>query len=392
MATVLISGAGIAGPTLAHWLLRHGGFDVTLVESAPQLRTGGYVIDFWGTGFDIAEEMGLLPLLREKSYPVQEVRMMNREAKRVGGIPVEAIRRATHGRLLSLPRANLAAAIYGTIEGRVETLFGESITSLEQCSATVEVRFEHAGLRSFDLVVGADGVHSRVRDLSFGDISRFEKYLGMQFAAFELPGYKLRDDDIYVIYNQVGQQSDRFSLRGDRTLFLFIFTHPSPVGPADVAEQKALLRQRFTHAGWECPQILAELDRAEYFYFDRVSQIRMDRWSRQRVALVGDAAFAPSFLAGQGSALAMLGAYILAGELSRPHDEPAQAFSRYEQRLAEFMARKQRSAVRFADNFAPRSNLSVFLKNHLSSTLGFPFVAELLFRPLLKDEFALPAY
>ncbi len=106
MVSVLISGAGIAGPTLAHWLLRHGGFDVTLVESAPQLRTGGYVIDFWGTGFDIAEQMGLLPLLREKGYLVQEVRMMDRRGHRVGGIPVEAIRRATRGRLLSLPRAD----------------------------------------------------------------------------------------------------------------------------------------------------------------------------------------------------------------------------------------------------------------------------------------------
>ena len=392
MVSVLISGAGIAGPTLAHWLLRHGGFDVTLVESAPQLRTGGYVIDFWGTGFDIAEQMGLLPLLREKGYLVQEVRMMDRHAHRVGGIPVEAIRHATRGRLLSLPRANLAAAIYGTIEGRVETLFGERITSLQQRPATVEVRFERAGLRSFDLVVGADGVHSRVRDLSFGEMGRFEKYLGMQFAAFELPGYKLRDDNVYVIYNQVGQQSDRFSLRGDRTLFLFIWAHPSPVGPADIAGQKALLRQRFAHAGWECPQILAELDLAESFYFDRVSQIRMDRWSSERVVLVGDAAFAPSFLAGQGSALAMLGAYILAGELKRAHAEPGQAFARYEQRLAELMARKQRSAVRLVDNFAPRSKLSVFLKNHLSSALGLPFVAELLFRPILKDEIALPAY
>ncbi len=294
------------------------------------------------------------------------------------------------GRWLSLPRSELAAAIFRSIEGRVEVLFGETVASLEQRPAEVEVRFERAPARSFDLVVGADGVHSRVRELVFGEERRFEKYLGMQFAAFELAGYQPRDEDVYVMYNQVKQQADRFSLRDDRTLFLFIFADASPDAPSDVQGQKALLRRRFANAGWECPQILARLDQAASFYFDRVSQITMERWSKDRVALLGDAAFAPSFLAGQGSALAMLGAYILAGELKLARDDPRQAFARYHQRLARFMARKQRSAVGFSDNFAPPSKLSVFLKNHLASTLGLPFVAELLFRPLMKDRISSP--
>jgi len=241
-------------------------------------------------------------------------------------------------------------------------------------------------------VFGADGLHSLVRERVFGEERRFEKYLGMQFAAFELPGYRPRDDEVYVTYNQVGQQADRFSLRDDRTLFLFVFAEPSADAPSDSQEQKALLRRRFSDAGWECPQILARLDQAEAFYFDRVSQVAMERWSSGRVALVGDAAFAPSFLAGQGSALAMLGAYILAGELKRSRDDPVRAFARYHQRLASFMASKQRAAIRFADNFAPPSRLSVFLKNHLASTLGLPFVAELLFRPLMRDRIARPIY
>lgn len=389
---VLISGAGIAGPALAHWLLRHGGFEITLVESAPRLRTGGYVIDFWGAGFDIAEQMGILPALRDTGYQVQEIRMMDREGRRAGGFSANAIRRAAGGRWLTLSRAELASAIYRSIEGRVEVLFGESITSLEQRSERVEVRFERAPTRTFDLVIGADGVHSRVRELAFAEQRRFEKYLGMEFAAFELSGYRPRDEDVYVIYNEVGQQVDRFSLRGDRTLFLFIFSHPSADGPADLEAQKAFLRRRFAGAGWECPQILARLDQTESFYFDRVSQIRMEEWSRGRIALLGDAACAPSFLAGQGSALAMIGAYVLAGELKQARDRPEHAFARYHQRLGEFMARKQHSAIRFSDNFAPRSKLSVFLKNHLSSALGLPFAAELLFRPLMKDRIALPSY
>ncbi len=388
---VLISGAGIAGPTLAHWLLRHGGFEVTLLETAPQLRTGGYVVDFWGAGYDVAERMGILPELQEIGYRVREVRMVNREGKRVGHFPVDALRRVLHGRLLSLSRAGLASAIYATLRGKLETLFGDSVASLEQHPDRVEVRFEHAPPRAFDLVIGADGVHSRVRSLAFGE-DRLERYLGMQFAAFELAGYRPRDENVYVMYNQVGKQSARFSLRDDRALFLFIFAAESPEAPEDEPGQKELLRRRFADAGWECPAILAQLDRAEAFYFDRVSQIRMDGWSRGRVALVGDAAFAPSFLAGQGSALAMLGAYVLAGELKASRDEPSRAFQRYHQRLGNLMARKQRAAVSYSDNFAPRSKLSVFLKNHLSSTLGLPFVADLLFGPLIRDRIPLPAY
>jgi 2-polyprenyl-6-methoxyphenol hydroxylase-like FAD-dependent oxidoreductase len=389
---ILISGVGIAGPTLAHWLLRHGGFEVTLVESAPRLRTGGYVVDFWGAGHDIAEEMGLLPALRDCSYQVREVRMVARDGRRVGGFPAGAIRRAVGGRLLSIPRSELASTIYQSIEGRVEALFGDSIIAMEQRPERVDVEFQHAPPRSFDVVIGADGTHSPVRRLAFGADGGFETYLGLQFAAFELPGYRPRAEDAYVIYNQVRQQTDRFSLRGDRTLFLFIFAQPSPDVPAELEERKALLRRRFSGAGWECPQILARLDDAQSLYFDRVSQIRMDRWSTGRVGLVGDSAFAPSFLAGQGSALAMLGAYILAGELKLARRDPHRGLARYHQRLAAFMSRKQHSAVRFADNFAPQSRLGVFLKNRLSSTLALPFVAEGLFRPLMRDRIVRPAY
>ena len=389
---VLISGAGVAGPTLAHWLLRHGGFEITLVESAPALRTGGYVIDFWGAGYDIAEQMGLLPEILAEGYQVREVRMVDGRGRRVGGMPVDAFRRATGGRFVSVPRSALAAAIFASVSAQVETLFGDRITSLEERAASVAVTFEHASPREFDLVVGADGVHSVVRELALAADAAPQTYLGMQFAAFELPGYRPRDEDAYVMFNEVGQQADRFTLRGDRTLFLFIMAHPSPDAPPDLDGQKALLRRRFGNSAWECPQILAQLEGAENFYFDRVSQVRLPRWSKGRVVLVGDAAFAPSFLAGQGSALAMLGAYILAGELKRAGRDFTQAFAQYHQRLGEFMAAKQRAAVRFASNFAPPSKLSVFLQNHLASALALPLVPELVFGRLLRDQIELPTY
>ena len=199
---VLISGAGIAGPTLAYWL-GHYGFEPTLLESAPALRTGGYVIDFWGVGFDIADRMGLLPEIRRKGYLVREVIVVNERGKRVSGFSVDVFSRITEGRYISLPRGDLAAAIFAKIDGRVETIFGDSVHVIEQTETSVRVSFQSGAARDFDLVVGADGLHSRVRELVFGPESRFEKYLGYKVAAFETPGYRPRDELTYVMYTEV---------------------------------------------------------------------------------------------------------------------------------------------------------------------------------------------
>jgi 2-polyprenyl-6-methoxyphenol hydroxylase-like FAD-dependent oxidoreductase len=285
------------------------------------LRTGGYVIDFWGAGFDIADRMGLLPQLKCQGYAVREVRIVNRNGKRVSGFPADAFVQATDGRYVSLARGDLAAMIFGQIEGRVETIFGDSVARIEQSEACVRVTFESGSERDFDLVVGADGLHSRIRELVFGPESEFEKYLGYKAAAFAVNGYRPRDELTYVMYTEVSQQVGRFAMRGDRTMFLFIFADENPSGTDDLPAQKAMLRKRFGNSGWECAQILDALDRAPDLYFDRISQIRMDAnrglWTRNRVALTGDAAFCVSLLAGQGSSLAMVAAYILASELHR---------------------------------------------------------------------------
>ena len=347
---VLISGAGIAGPTLAYWLARYG-LQPTLVEAAPRLRTGGYVIDFWGAGFDIADRMGALPEIRRKGYMMREVRVVNRNGKRVAGFPVDAFSRLTQGRYVSLPRGELAAAIFGKIEGKVETIFGDSVNRIDQTEKYVHVTFERGGARDFDLVVGADGLHSRVRELVFGPESRFEKYLGYKVAAFAVDGYRPRDELVYVMYTEVGQQVGRFAMRGDRTMFLFIFSDDDATGASDARAQKALLRKRFGASGWECPQILDALDAADDLYFDRVSQIRMDPqqglWTRGRATLIGDAAFCVSFLAGQGSALAMVSAYILAGELHRANGDYASSFCAVPGSVRAIRSRQAKSGAAF---------------------------------------------
>jgi len=392
---ILISGAGIAGPTLAYWLL-HYGFEPTIVETAPRPRTGGYIIDFWGAGFEIADRMGLLPEIRNKGYMVREVSVRNRNGKSVAGFPAEAFSRMTHGRYVSLPRGELAASIFGSIDEKVESIFGDSVSQIEQTGNGVHVVFESGNKRNFDLVVGADGLHSRVRELVFGAESRFEKYLGYKAAAFSVKGYRPREELAYVMYTQVGQQVARFAMRDDRTMFLFTFADENPRSPGDVQSQKALLRERFEAGGWECGQILAALDRADDFYFDRVSQIRMDPreglWTRGRVTLIGDAAACVSLLAGQGTALAMVAAYILAGELSRCGGDYAAAFRHYQELFGPFVLTKQKAALRFAGSFAPKSEFSLFIRNQLFKLMAIRWIADLAVGRDLADHIALPAY
>ena len=391
----MISGAGIAGPTLAYWLA-HYGIQSTIVESAAKLRTGGYIIDFWGAGFEIAERMGLADELRSKGYMLREVRVVDANGKRLASFPAESFARIAQGRYLSLPRGELAASIFGKLGSDVETIFGDSIAGIEQNDKCVRATFESGSEREFDLVVGADGLHSRVRKVVFGEENRFEKYLGIKAAAFEAEGYRPRDELVYVMYTQVGQQIARFSMRDDRTMFFVTFADDDPAIPANPEAQKELLRKRFSSSGWESPQILQALEKSGDLYFDRVSQIKMDSrqglWSEGRVTLAGDAAFCISLLGGQGSALAMVAAYILAGQLHRAQGDYAAAFARYQALFGPFIRKKQKAALGFAGTFAPKSKFSLFVRNQMFNLMAIPWVVDWVMGRGFADKIALPRY
>jgi 2-polyprenyl-6-methoxyphenol hydroxylase-like FAD-dependent oxidoreductase len=386
---VLISGAGIAGPTLAYWLLRHG-FEPTVVERAPAPRTEGYMIDFWGVGYEVAERMGLLPHLEEDGYRIREVRLVNASGERVAGFDADVLRAVSRGRFLSLLRGDLAHRLYQLVAERVELLFGDSVAALEQDAGGVTVTFEHAPVRRFDLVVGADGLRSGVRSLVFHGVG--ERHLGYYTAAFCSGSYPHRDPGSYVSYTVPGRQVARYALRDGRSAFFFVFARDEPLAITehDVAAQRQALWETYAAAGWECREILEAMDQADGLYFDAVAQIRLASWSRGRVALVGDAAYCPSLLAGQGAALAMAGAYTLARALGAAAGDHRTGFAEYQRRFKPFADAKQRGAEYFGGWFAPRTRLGLGFRNVATRLMNLRAVARLVLEPALEDRYSLP--
>jgi 2-polyprenyl-6-methoxyphenol hydroxylase-like FAD-dependent oxidoreductase len=388
---VLVSGAGIAGPTLAHWLL-HGGHEPTLVEHAPAFRTGGYVIDFWGVGYRVAERMGIERAVLDAGYRVHALRSVDDAGRIRSTLDTDVFQRVAGGKFTSLPRGDLAALVYATIDGRVEALFGNSIAEIEEHDAGVRVAFEHGAERGFDLVVGADGLHSNVRRLVFGPEADYERFLGCRVAACVVEGYRPRDELVYVTHNVPNRQVGRFALRGDRTMFLFVFRSDATDIPDDIAARKAVLRREFADAGWECPAILDAMESADELYFDVVSQILMPGWSRGRIALLGDAAACVSLLAGEGTGLAMTGAYVLAGELHRADGDWRRAFAAYEAKMRPFVRGKQDAARKYLAFFATRTRFGIWLRDMGMRIANHPSLADMFVGRGLRDDFDLPEY
>ncbi|MBT0768743.1 FAD-dependent monooxygenase [Kineosporia sp. J2-2] len=338
---VLISGASIAGPTLAHWLSR-GGFEVTVVEKAAAVRGGGYPIDIRGSALGVVERMGLLPALREAHIDTRRITFLHPDGSPVVTLRPEKVAGGVHSRDLEVPRGDLTALLHGTVRDDVEFLFGESILELHEQVDAVTVTFRGGAVREFDLVVGADGLHSSTRGLVFGPEPQFHCYLGHCFAGFTLENTWGLDHEA-VLWNTAGRGAALYAAGDTTTLHGFLmFSRPEPPFEAfrDPQAQRDLLTTTFADDGWEVPTLVRAMRDADDLFFDVVSQIRAPRWSRGRVALAGDAAHAPSFLTGQGTSLALAGAYLLARELVSTPDH-ALALSAYERRARPYVEANQ---------------------------------------------------
>ncbi len=343
---ILISGASAAGPSLAYWL-HHYGFNPTVVERAPALRAGGYAIDLRGAAVHVAERMGILAEARKASTDLREVWFVDGKNETLA--TMDANFGAGPGKAgdVELLRDDLAQILYAATKDTINYVFGDSIASLSQRDDGVDVTFERGAPRSFDLVVGCDGSHSNVRALAFGEESQFSHYIGQHAAIFTIPNY-LNLDRLWLMH-YVPKKMGAIMQYGSRkhTRALFLFSSPKlDYDHRDLEQQKSIVTKFFAEeTGWQFPRLLEEMRSASDFYFDDVSQIRMDRWSNGRVALLGDAACAPTLISGQGTSMAVVGAYVFAGELASAGGDYRTAFARYEQECRSFMEQNQRIAL-----------------------------------------------
>lgn len=333
--TVLISGASIAGPALAFWLRRYG-FTPTVIELAPALREGGYKVDLRGVAMEVVERMGLTPAIKQHSTRMRGGAWVNSAGKPLATLGPDLVGMRAPGDDEVL-RGDLARIMYDATKDGVEYLFGDSITGIAQGHDGVKVSFGRSAPRMFDLVIGADGLHSSLRAQVFGEESTFVRPLGMHACVFTVPNH-LELDRWELIYPEPGKIVNLYSTAQSAAKAQFIFPTPAQLPDRrDVAGQQQLVADTFADHGWETARLLSAMPQSPDFYFDSASQVHMDRWSAGRVALVGDAAHSPSPLSGQGTSLAMVGAYVLAGELRAAAGDHRVAFGRYREEMRSYV-------------------------------------------------------
>lgn len=339
---VLISGASLAGPALAYWLHRYG-FEVTVVEKSSAPRGGGYPIDVRGTAIEVVRRMGVLPLLRDAHIDTGRFTFLDADGGEVVSLHPYAVAGSVEGQDLELGRGDLTATLYAAVRDDVEFLFDDSIDVLDQSEHGVDVTFRCGAQRTFDLVVGADGMHSRTRKIVFGPEEQFHRYLGYGFAVFTVPNTLGLTREL-MMWNTPGRAAALYATGdADDDVHAFLNFY-QPEQPLDVlrnpAAQRDLVAEVYAGAGWEVPGLVEAMRTTDDLFFDTAGQIRMPTWSSGRVALVGDAAYAPSFLTGQGSSLALVGAYMLAGSLATYPDH-TEAFAAYERDTRQFVTLNQ---------------------------------------------------
>ena len=363
--SALISGAGIAGPVLAFWLAE-AGWDVTVVERAEQLRTSGYPIDIRGAAIEVVERMGLSAQIAAHRYRHIPVEVLTPGGRRLCRLDLGSLANDADAGDIEITRGELTRILFDASADRAEYLFGDSITTLTDSGDGVEVTFSRHGHRRFDVVIGTDGIHSKVRALAFGPDASYLRHLGAYVGIWDIDNEMFSPATGYLYSHPGRTLMVERRPDGGATRAYLTFVHPAPgaVNRHDTDEIVAQMRRAFAGDRWCTAEVIDTLLDAEDVYFDTVSQVRMDRWSRGRVALVGDAAYAPAFLSGQGTSIAITGAYVLACELAR-HTDPEPAFGIYERRMRDHVRRNQELALRNDSMVLPRTRRQLLRRNSM---------------------------
>jgi 2-polyprenyl-6-methoxyphenol hydroxylase-like FAD-dependent oxidoreductase len=369
---ILISGASIAGLALAYWLRQYS-FNPTVVEQAPAPREGGYAVDLRGAAREAAERIGIIADVRRAHVGTRGLSYVNGANEPVASMSSDLLG-DSGGAIaeIEILRGDMIRILYAAAGDYVEYIFEDSISSISQGEEGVGVTFQRGEPRHFDLVVGADGLHSNVRALAFGDELEFVRDLGAHVSIFTTPNH-LDLDGWELMYSTPGKTAAMYPARHNteaKAMFFFA-SEPFPYDRHDIGGQKKILAEAFAGGGWEVPRLLEAMWGASDFYFDTVSQVHMDRWSNGRAVLVGDAAYCPSPMAGVGTSLALVGAYVLAGELKAAGGDHRRALVRYEEEMREYVEQGQKLPKGNATGLIPRSRLQIRIRNQIIRMLPY---------------------
>lgn len=382
-----ISGAGLAGLTTAFWLRRHG-HEAIVVEKAPQLRDDGYGLDFFGAGYDVADRMGIVDALAERQLFQESdsgIAYVNEHGKVLAELEFDAVREVLGGRYLPLMHGNLLDVIHDAAPDDLDIRYGTSITAIDQRVDAVTITLDDGTQESFDILVGADGVHSNVRGLAFGSEEDYAVYLGYRFASYFLHGEYERSA-LWDNYVEPGREVGIYSSDIEGRLVALLLWADADDRWVPPSQRAAHLRSVYSGMGWHAEQVMGELPDGDDILMDTVTQIRMDTWRDGRVVLVGDAAGCMTLISGQGASMAMAGAYVLAEELD-VSDDWRQALANYEARVKPQMDIRQSKAHDFAKRFVPGSRASVMAQTALIKLVTFHAFSGLLKTQFVGDSF-----
>ena len=373
----IISGAGIAGLAAAYELGR-AGWDVVVLEKADSLRDGGYMIDFFGPGYDAAEANGLLDAFARHARKVEGVELVNADGSRQGYMSYRSFAAPLGGRLFSLMRGDLERVLFNALGPNVDLRFGTRIETVDNGPASVDIVTSAGDRLQGDVLIGADGIHSPLRAHLFTPEPRVLRYLGYHTAAyiFRSDAVAKAVQDRFLMLSLPDRQAGLYRMEGDSVAVYFIWRDTRPERADDAG---AAIRENFGDLGWLVPETLAAMPPNAEIYYDVVAQIEADQWCNGRVALLGDAAFAVSLLAGQGASLAMGGAHILAQQLASQADVPT-ALARYDTILRPEVVKKQAAGRKAADWIVPHSPFRVWLRARVFNLSSLPFVSRVFER------------
>ena len=362
---VLISGASVAGPAAAYWFRRFG-YNPTVVERAPELRDSGNAVDFRGPAhLTVLRRMGLLDEIRERQTVPKKWIFVDGRGRQKASLPPDFA-----GGEVEIRRGDLSRVLYEATRDTTEYIFGDHITSLTETAGGMDVTFNNGVARTFDLVIGADGMHSGVRVLAFGDEDRFSRFMGAYFASFD-PGRLEREGELRV-YNEPG----RFVSAG-----LLVFRAGRlDYDRQDVTQQKRLVADAYAGAGWDTGEIIQAMREAPDFYMDSISQIRMEKFTHGRVALLGDAGHGAT-IGGMGTGLGIVGSYVLAGELAAAGGDYRVAFPRYQELMKPYAWGAMGDAGKF---LAPKGKRAIMLRNQMVRLMSRRPVIKLIGRIDMK--------